>query len=293
MIKYLEHKEIDFVKYDRCISESENSLIYAYSWYLDIVAENWDVLVSEDYKIVMPLTHRKKYGIHYIFLPAWVQQLGIFSESIIEEDLIMDFINAIPRKFKLIDILFNYKNSFSNIKVEIRNNYILDLNRDYNLLYKNFAKGRKSSIKQGQKHGLLMKESANIEFLIQLFRNNRGKNLNKPERDYESIRNIISKGLLVDKVKIYEVFDADSLKLGGAIFLIDKKRITYLFSAVNQVGRDKQAISFLIDLLIHKYANHKLILDFEGSMIKGIADFFKSFGAIQENYYSYRRRFLF
>ena len=94
-------------------------------------------------------------------------------------------------------------------------------------------------------------------------------------------------------MKIYEVFDSESIQLGGAIFLMDNNRITYLFSAVNQNGRDKQAISFLLDLLIFKYANQKMIFDFEGSMIKEIADFFKSFGAVKENYYLYRQRFLF
>ena len=293
MIKYLEHKEIDFVKYDKCISGSENTFIYAYSWYLDIVAENWDVLVFGDYDIVMPLTHRKKYGIRYIFLPPWVQQLGVFSANIIKEDLIIDFINAIPGKFKSIDILFNNKNCFSSKKLEIRNNYILDLNRDYKLLYKKFTKGRKSNIKQSKKFGLLIKEADNIELVLLLFRENKGRDLNKPEQDYETIRNLVSKGLLVGKVKIYEVFDSESIQLGGAIFLMDNNRITYLFSAVNQNGRDKQAISFLLDLLIFKYANQKMIFDFEGSMIKEIADFFKSFGAVKENYYLYRQRFLF
>jgi hypothetical protein len=293
MIKYLEHKEIDFVKYDKCISGSENTFIYAYSWYLDIVAKNWDVLVFGDYEIVMPLTHRKKYDICYLFLPAWVQQLGVFSANSIQEDLIRDFINAIPRKFRSIDILFNNKNIFSSNKLEIRNNYILDLNRDYKLLYKKFTKGRKSNIKQSKKFGLLIKETDNLELVLQMFCENKGRDINKPEKDYETIRNVVSKGLLVGKVKIYEVFDSESVQLGGAIFLMDNNRITFLFSAVNQNGRDKQAISFLIDFIIEKYAGQELILDFEGSMIKGIADFFKSFGAIRENYYWYRQRFLF
>ena len=121
MINYLKHKEIDFVKYDQCIATSQNSLIYAYSWYLDIVAENWDALVLGDYEIVMPLTHRKKYGIPYIFLAPWVQQLGVFSVTDIKEEIIIDFLKAIPRKFKSVDILLNYKNSCSIKKLEIRN----------------------------------------------------------------------------------------------------------------------------------------------------------------------------
>lgn len=291
MINYLKHKEIDFVKYDQCIAESENSLIYAYSWYLDIVAENWDALVLGDYEIVMPLTHRKKYGIPYIFLPPWVQQLGVFSADIIDEDLVLDFISRIPGKFKSIDILFNHKNSFSSKRLKSRNNYILDLNKEHKLIFDNFAKGRKSSIKQANKYGLILRESNNVESLIELFMNNKGSELNKSGRDYTAIRNLVYAGLKKDKVNIYKVFDENAFEIGGAIFLIDRNRITYLFSAVNERGRDKQAMSLLIAFIIEKYADQELILDFEGSMIKGIADFFKSFGAIIEEYYYYKNVF--
>ena len=287
MIKYLEHKEIDFEKYDQCIAQSKNSLIYAYSWYLDVIAKNWDALVLADYEMVMPLTHRKKHGISYIFLPAWAQQLGVFSVKNLKESIVIDFLKAIPRKFKVVDILLNYRNYCSMKNLKIRNNYILDLNSDYQLLYKNFTKGRKGSIKQGKKYGLIAKESINADSLIELFLNNKGLKLNKPEQDYTDIRNLVSVALKNDKVKIYNVYDEDSLEIGGAIFLKDKNRITYLFSAVDEIGRDKQAMSFLIDLIIKKYASQELILDFEGSMIQGIADFFKSFNAVQENYYWY------
>ena len=38
-----ELKQIDFNKYDACIAAAINSRIYAYSWYLDAVCDDWDV----------------------------------------------------------------------------------------------------------------------------------------------------------------------------------------------------------------------------------------------------------
>ncbi len=46
------------------MDEAFNGLIYAKSWYLDIVADQWDALVENDYEKIFPLVHRKKYGIH-------------------------------------------------------------------------------------------------------------------------------------------------------------------------------------------------------------------------------------
>jgi hypothetical protein len=64
LITYLKHTEIDKYKWDACITRASNSLVYAYSWFLDVVSPNWDALILDDYTAVMPITHRKKY-----FLP--------------------------------------------------------------------------------------------------------------------------------------------------------------------------------------------------------------------------------
>ena len=69
MIQYLKNNEIDIEKYDNCIKSSLNSRIYAFSWYLNIVADNWDVLVLNDYEAVMPLPFlkRKRNGTYWSY----------------------------------------------------------------------------------------------------------------------------------------------------------------------------------------------------------------------------------
>ena len=79
MIRYLRHNEIDREKWDACIAASENGLVYAYSWYLDVVHPEWEALVMDDYAAVMPLTGGRKFGVEYLFQPFFVQQLGAFS----------------------------------------------------------------------------------------------------------------------------------------------------------------------------------------------------------------------
>ena len=81
MIYYLKRNQLDDNKYNSCIKQSKNSRIYAFSWYLDCVADNWDALVLNDYEAVMPLPWRQKYVIKYIYPPAWTQQLGVFSPN--------------------------------------------------------------------------------------------------------------------------------------------------------------------------------------------------------------------
>ena len=50
---------IDTTKWDDCISRSANGLIYASSRYLNAMADNWDGMIIDDYKAVMPLPWRE------------------------------------------------------------------------------------------------------------------------------------------------------------------------------------------------------------------------------------------
>lgn len=290
MIKYLTRNQIDVTKYDACILKSINSRVYGYSWYLDVVCDSWDALVLDDYSIVMPLPKRKKYGLNYIYLASWVQQLGVFSEKKIESNLLEQFIQKIPKKFKLIDMMLNTANSFSSKYISTRHNFVLSLkNKSHQLLQKQYSKGRKSNVRQAQKLELVIRTSKTANDIIELFEKNKGAEAIKTEQEYFKLQNLVLKGLELDKVNVYEVLNKNKKLTGGAIFLKDKNRITYLFSALNDEGREKQAMSFLIDFVIKKYANKPVTLDFEGSMIPEIASFYKSFGAEKEIYFQYKK----
>ena len=115
-ILYLTHSEIDKTKWDACIDTAGNGLIYAYSFYLDHMANHWNALVlskglhsENDYEAVMPLTWNKKYGIRYLYQPFLTAQLGVFGKKIIE-DQVSSFIKSIPASFRFIDISLNNKN---------------------------------------------------------------------------------------------------------------------------------------------------------------------------------------
>ena len=288
MIQYLTRKELDTKKYDECIFNAFNSRIYAFSWYLDIVADNWDVLILDDYEAVMPLPWRKKYLIRYVYLTPWVQQLGLFTLNEIENDIADDFINAIPKKFKLIEMFLNSQNHLISNKMTVRNNYILMLKEPYDNIYKNYKKGRKSDIKVAQKAEIILQEVNNPSKTIELFRNIKSKEIDREESDYQILKSLVKKLTELDKVKIYEAYDSKNEFLGGAFFIIDNFRITYLFSAVNEEGRNKNVISLIINSMIKEFSNSNLIFDFEGSMIDSLASFFKSFGSEEEKYYFFR-----
>src|SRR6185503_15114532 len=118
---------------------SPSGLIYAHSWYLDHMAENWDALVMGDYEAVMPLTWKRKFGFSYLYQPFLTAQLGVFSHgnrTVSNEELVNLFINMIPRHFRLIEINLNDQNEFNkdDKRFQSHANFTLNLDRSYSTL---------------------------------------------------------------------------------------------------------------------------------------------------------------
>ena len=289
MIRYITRDTLDLEKYDMCIANALNARVYAYSWYLDIVADKkWDVLVLDDYVAVMPLPKRRKYFINYVYQPPWSQQLGVFSLNEINNNLVEKFINAIPKKFKLVAIFLNAQNSFKDENIKERTNYILSLNKSYNTLFKNYKKGRKSSVKQAVKLNSNIIEDYNYSKIIELFKVTKGGEIEE-KIDYSSLSKLIEYGLSLNCLYSIGVTNTNNDLIGGALFLKNNNRITYLFSSINKEGREKQVMSLVLDFIIQKFSNKDYVLDFEGSMMNKIALFFRSFGAEKEIYFQYKK----
>ena len=80
-IKILNPDQINKASWDACVRNSSNSLIYAFSFYLDAICENWSGIILNDYEAVMPVPWKKKFGIIYCYEVPFIQQLGWFSNN--------------------------------------------------------------------------------------------------------------------------------------------------------------------------------------------------------------------
>lgn len=274
MIRLVKRKNLDVERYNTCIVNSVQSRIYGYSWYLDIVAENWDVLILNDFEAVMPLPWKRKYFLKYITQPLFCQQLGVFSKNETDDNSLSNFIKAIPKSFLKVNLNGNFNLSFGNSTE--RKNYILSLNNDYDSLFKGYSKTRKQRVKKAQKANLLITDVLITE-LIDLYEEN---------YSYSGFSSAKLESIAVlNEAKLIGIKKEDEL-IGGAVFLVIKNRIIYLFSAFNENGKKYQAASFLIDHMIQTNQKTNTILDFEGGNLKNIEAFFKSFGSKIEPFYS-------
>lgn len=289
MINYLEHKAIDKTKWDATITECGN--IYAYSWYLDIVHPGWEALVEDDYQAVMPMTGGKKFGINYLYQPYFVQQLGVFSKAPLTQEKQMEFLNAIPKKYRFAEIRLNESNTLSNdIKgFEYHRNVLLDLNQDYNAIRAQYHQNTKRNLAKAEGNNLQLVDTVIPYHVVALFTENRGALLDKwGDAEYARLITLTQTAVTRKHAFILGVTEKGVGQLiCAAIFMKTKDRVTFLFSGLTEEGKQRQAMTYLLDQVIQKFANQPITFDFEGSDDDNLSRFYLGFGGHEVKYPSY------
>ena len=292
-IRYIERKEIDIQKWDRCIDESTNlsmfartrdgGRIYAMSYYLDKMSAQWDALVLNDYEAVMPLTWNKKFGYFYLYQPAFTPSLGVFGQNV-DEALVGDFFSSIPKRFKLIEINLNNSNIFSipsGFTIH-RKNYILELNKPYQEIYAGYRENIKRNIKKAVQANCGVKKNISVKEVIELARNPLASVTNVKPSDFENFESLFDS--IKDEGKAtYGVFHGEKL-LSAAAFFFSHRRGYYILAGNHPDGKTMGTSHYLIDRFIADHAGTPLVLDFEGSDIQSLAFFYESFGSEVEIY---------
>lgn len=286
-VKFIQHKDIDFKKWDDAIEKSVNGLVYASSWYLDIVNQEWSALVADNYQIVMPLTFRRKYGIKYVYKPFFSQFVGVFYKDENDSKYIKDFIGEASRYFKYINMNLNVMNLCLEADyTRVRETQVLSLNKNYDALEKNYNRSNKNNIKKANKENLRIEKSTNIDTFLNLIssmykdRNVKGVT----EQDFYELKKIAEYSIKNGIGEVHYAHQNDEI-CASAYFLKWKNRVI-LYTGINEIGKRNRAIFKIIDDFIQENAGKDYVLDFSGSNIPGVKYRNLGFGAENLNYYA-------
>lgn len=280
---YKSNSEIDRKKWDKTISMAENGSIFAISTYLDIVSPGWGAFVSGDYETVFPLPVKQKAHIPYIMHPIFNQQLGLFSQNTpgnADWELVL---KALKTKFSLAllnishlqpDIIKN-----AGFRYSVHNNYVLDISGEYGQIRSGYSTNLKRNLQKAEVHVPEIRKSNDSGLLIQMFKDNRGREIPfLNDKRYEILKRLITQLCALDHGKIEFAYQENEPVAG--IFWVEWKNISvFLFSAVSEKGKQSNAMPFLIDNYISRNAGKIKTLDFEGSDNDSIARFYRGFGA--------------
>lgn len=286
MIRYLIHNEIDKCRWDETVSQCGN--IYAFSWYLDVVHPGWSALVDDDYEVIMPLTGGKKFGVEYLFQPFFVQQLGVFSKQDLTRDKINNLLAAIPKKFRFAEFRLNEGNCIIGDAqgIECHRNVILDLNKNYDMIRSAYHNNTKRNLAKAESNRLQLVEDADVAQVIALFRNDRGADLKQwGDNEYAVLQHVTKEAQQRGNAFVVGVKETENEDLlAAAIFMKTDRRITFLFSGNSVRGKEKQAMTFMLDHVIRENAGKDMAFDFEGSDNEQLARFYLGFGGAEVKY---------
>src|SRR5450432_173400 len=289
-IKFLNRDEIDTDKWDNCIMHAGNGLIYARSFYLDIMSANWSALVKGDYQEVMPLTWNRKFGFNYLYQPYFTKTLGVFrKENTLFE--ISPFLKAIPDHYKYWVIDLNENNFVSwereNFKLRqySRTNHFLPLNNAYQVISLRYKRLAKRMLRKAISGHLQISKGVLPEVIIQSYRKDYAKKTPSIKAPvYNKLTECIQVAIENNLAKTYLALSQSGEILAYYIILTDQHFIYSLLGGSTKEGKQCGAFYFLTDAIIKDHAESGKIFRFEGSDMPGISFFNALFGSHPVNY---------
>ena len=288
-IRYLKHDEISKLKWDKCVSQSFNGIAYAFSWYLDIVSYQWDALVMDDYKAIMPLTAKSGYGFSKIIQPNFAPQLGVFTSERLNVDLVNSFLNAIPDKFKSVNLNLNAFNKVSHKKFHIKQeiSYELDLILPYKTLFSKFSKEVKQHVKKSKDENVSVSKHLNLKDFLLLKKNNSDDPLTFEHMNI--LRRIIPFCTNHNIGETYGAYNDKNELVAGAFFMKSHQKAICLLAACSNEGKEISAGYAIFNNYINEYAEKSLTFDF-GSYQNTDKEFSgKGFNAVPVTYPKLKR----
>ena len=282
--------------------------VYDQPWWMDAVCgpENWDILLYEKGDQILgtlPYYVKKKFGLKYITQPKFTQHNGPwikYSENQSESKRISfekEVMTNLIGQLEDLPVCF-YQQSFSPIITNWQPFYWKGYSQSTNYTYR-------------------LPDIHDPSNLFEEFQHNKRKNINKARKGAFKIGYDLSatdfyqhhkkclekqgKAISYSQELLQKIFDAAySHQAGKSVYLTsrDGKLLCALFnlqdkiwgydliSAIDPETRNTGAPDLLVYTMLEYFSNKTKGYDFEGSMIEGVEESFRHFGATQTPYFN-------
>nr|WP_295930160.1 GNAT family N-acetyltransferase [uncultured Dyadobacter sp.] len=289
----LNRSQIDDRLWNDLIRRSLQSVIYAHSDYLDIVCKSWKALVwpsATGFSIVMPLPIKRKAGISAVYQPLFCQYLGLFSLQKLSAAEIQSFLRALSSHFRYISsyhfnpqlygLLQGGQAFFPQISFQVCMTHWLHLDEHYPYTRSRYSADRRTNLRRSTGWGWQMERRGDIWPLIRLFKQHHAHKIaGGVHRDaYALLEALFSRMSTLGFAELLYARRKGQIH-AGILLLRYSGRIIYIFNASDQIGREGNARTWMLDQYIMAHSGQQLMIDFESPEVPSIAQFYKSFGS--------------
>ncbi len=292
-INYIPNENIDFKKWDKCIKKAFNGNIYAYSWYLNIVSDNWDALVENDYERVMPLPQTRFAGKEIITQPKFAGQLGIYSTTTLSENKISNFINSIPIIFRYVNLKLNKHNKLSN-SLRTSNKYVffdLDLIKPYEKLREIYPSSLTEILKTTEKLKFTIAPRISVESIITFEQDKSILDKYFHPEELITMQLLVAAAINNKMGQMCGIYGDNNTLLAIGFFVWSHQKAVLVFLLLNNNKLQLPALFFLIDDFIRNNSEKNLILHFEINENSRLVSLLEKIGAKKSaSFYYYRNQ---
>jgi hypothetical protein len=285
--------------------ESESVPIFSQPWWLDAVCgpNNWDVLLFEKGGTLwasMPYYIKKKFGFTIIGMPLLTQTLGPYikypagqkyeAKLSWEQEVMEYFIDKLP-SFSVFSVNFHKSITnwlpfyWSGFHQTTRYSYVIPKGMSFDEVLKNCSNDTKRRLLRLNELGIKPYESFDVGNLYRLASLTFKRKTMEIPYSYDFFYNLARACMQNDACKIYFVDDTDGNKVAGGLFVYDKNTVYYLVGGIDPEKKNLGAMNLVMFEGIKFALETGREFDFEGSMVKEIEKYFRSFGAIQVPYF--------
>lgn len=289
--------------------------IFMQDWWMDAVCagKNWDVLLcvrtdagyrlsegadkEEDIVAALPYLYRKRMWMRYVLMPQMTQIGGVWlcddvrNDAIAARQICTLFIEAIQtlrlsyyyQHYPLGSIVPPFMQEMG-FKIKKRMTYRIEDLTDLDNVISRFSKNKKRQLQKAL--SLHVDYDLNIEdfyrFHVDCLQQ-QGKAISYSR---EFLLVLERKTRRLSQSQILAIRNADEQLLAAAFLVWDKHSMYYLIPCYSPLHKDAGASALLVLEAIKLARKLGVAFDFEGSMIRGVAQHYKQFGSTPTTYYS-------
>jgi hypothetical protein len=283
-VQVIQSKDINNKLWDACVLKHQ-APIYATSIYLHTMASCWAAVVVNDYEVLLPFCYKKKIGITYLYMPPFLQQLGMIGKTTpaVFEEIKQKLFSIVSYG----DFMVNaYTNNFLQVPTSIKTNFELKLNKPHENLLRTFHTDFRRLLKRANNNKLQYLNSFDTNEAIELYYQNYASRFEHQVKDYKiRFQQLAHKLQQQHQCFVRKVVNAENEILSVGLYLKDDFRIYNIANTTTSKGRKLASNFLLFNEVFKEFENSQLIFDFEGSDLSGVKEFYELFKPNTTNYF--------
>ncbi|MDR0769360.1 MAG: GNAT family N-acetyltransferase [Dysgonamonadaceae bacterium] len=294
----------DKERYRELCREEVSIPVYSRDWWLDCVCgeANWDVLLSTRRKQIEAAMPYYIHGKGVISMPPYTQTMGVWfnpafccvhyhKELYRKQTICKNFIERLPAHdyfyqqfhYSFTDWLPFYWNGFSQTT---RYTYVFPDIGNPDELLEEMNRNIRRNIQRAKNHyQLTVRRNVPVDIFLKVSIQTYQRQGMKPYQP-ELLKRLIAVSRSRKQGDIWGTYDEND-RLFAAVFIVWQENCAYYIAGgyINN-WQTSGGLALSIWTAINDLSGQVRSFDFEGSMIQGIEDFFRGFGALQQPYFA-------